>query len=382
MAGLLGAIKFVPMVLLLGQGDFREASLYPTHPDAWLRNFEQLWYGLLHHVPGLPLTDADGNPRVQEYVTLQPGLGGLLLLPAGLIAAVRDRRTWPWLAAGAALLWMAFGPHAPVDGFRPLHGLPLFGSMRGPLRYLSLPVLVTICLLAGVGAQALPRRGVVAALAVVLCLVTGADARTLYRTSFVYTADPLPPPAVGSEGLRTRSLGLAGAINLRKYSNVARGLPTIYMAEDLPLPVGAVPAVWVTPDGPEPEARYQGEAFATDPDGLARGAARPDPVRIATLRAQEVVVEHRLGRPGLVVVNQNASDGWTCDRPLSPEYARWTGRLTFEAPAGAETTICRWRQRGLGAGAAGSALGLGLLVGLWRGGSAGQRPGRRPGRRR
>ena len=66
LAGLLGAIKFVPMVDLLGAGDFREARIYPTHPDAWYRSFDQLWYGLFHRVPSVPLYDADAAPACRS----------------------------------------------------------------------------------------------------------------------------------------------------------------------------------------------------------------------------------------------------------------------------------------------------------------------------
>ena len=68
LGGALGAIKFLPMMDLLGAGEFRKMDFYPSHPDAWYRNWDQLWYGLFHRVPGLPLLDADGGPRIQECV--------------------------------------------------------------------------------------------------------------------------------------------------------------------------------------------------------------------------------------------------------------------------------------------------------------------------
>ena len=84
-AGLLGGLKFIPMLEILSSAKFRKLAEYPLHPDAWYVGFQQLWYGLWHHVPALPLLDRDGNPRVQEYITLMPGLSALLL--AGVASA-------------------------------------------------------------------------------------------------------------------------------------------------------------------------------------------------------------------------------------------------------------------------------------------------------
>ena len=129
---------------------------YPDHPDAWYRSWEHVWYALFHHVPNVPITDHDGNPRIQEYMTLLPGAATVVLALGGALEVFRGRaRTAvPWLGVGAVFFWLSFGLHAPVDGFEFLRRLPLFASMRGPLRYLNFPVLLTLCLLAGVGFQA------------------------------------------------------------------------------------------------------------------------------------------------------------------------------------------------------------------------------------
>ncbi len=380
LAGALGAVKFVPMLDLLGRGDFREASIYPTHPDAWYRSFDQLWYGLFHQVPQVPILDADGGPRVQEYVTLRPGVGALLLALCGLVAAVRGGHrhpALPFVVAGGVFLWLGFGPWSPLDGFRALHELPLFSSMRGPLRYFNYPLLLAICVLTGVGFGALEpllarRRWLpigAAAVALLLCLPGALASRDLLRTSFLYSADPLPPAAVWrSEGLRTRSTGRAHALNLRKYSNIRRGVPTVYVPEDIPIEVAAVPAVWLEPDGTStPDPAWRGEAFLTD-----RGAGE---VRVVTWRAQELVTAHSLSRPARVVLNQNHWEGWRCD---GAEAVEFQGLLAFEAPAGEGLqTTCRWRQPGMGLGFAGSLLGLVGALALWP--WRRQKPGRRGG---
>lgn len=377
LAGLLGGVKFVPMLDLLGRGDFREAAIYPTHPDAWYQSFDQLLYALFHRVPQVPLYDVDGGPRVQEYMTLLPGLGALLLAPVGVAAVVRRGRTHPalpWLVAGGLFLWLSFGPWAPVDGFRALHALPLFGSMRGPLRYFNYPVLLALQLLAGVGFAALVgslsdrRRVAAAAVAALLCLPASLQGRALYETAFVYAAQELPPqPHWHSEGLRGRSGARGGAVNLRKYGNVRRGVPTIYVPEDIPIEVAPMPAGWVGVDGAvTPEPLYAGEVFLTD-----AGAGRAE---VTAWLPNELVTSHSLSRPTTVVLNQNAWEGWVC----GGEPARAVdGRIAFDAAAGDDgSTICRWSPPGRGLGLALSLLGLVGVAALWP--FRRPRPGRRP----
>jgi hypothetical protein len=378
LAGLLGAVKFVPMIDLLGRGDFREASLYPTHPDAWYRNFDQLWYGLFHRVPSVPLYDADAAPRIQEYMTLQPGLGALLLAAVGIVLVARHGRAHkglPFLVAGVIFLYLSFGPWAPVDAFRGLRMLPLFSSMRGPLRYFNFPILLMICLMAGVGMQTVaaalksrPRAlAAAAAFVILLCLPASLDSRALYRTAFLYAAETLPAPAVWrSEGLSARSGGRSPTLNLRKYGNVRRGVPTIYVPEDIPMEVPLLPAIWIEPDGSTtPEPRYLGEVWLTDPEAGTAG--------VVSWRAAELITAHSLSRPATVVLNQNSWEGWSCgDRAVLAE----AGRLAFVAPAGEGlTTTCRWRPPRLALGAALSLVGLvgtGLLW-PWRRPKAGRR---------
>ncbi len=397
-AGLLGAVKFLPMIDLLAAGEFREATVYPTHPDAWYRNFEQVWYGLFHRVPEVPIVDKDGNPRVQEYMTLLPGLGVLLLATLALPRVLRrDHPALPFALAGAAFGWLCFGPHAWVDGFRGLSLLPLFSSMRGPLRYFNYPLLVGLIVVASAGVDAIGERAAArdpsepvgatwaprarwAAVGLGLLLGWPAmrDARSLYDTAFLYAAEELPPTtSIRSEGLSGRSTGSAHRLNLRKYSNMRRGVPTIYVPEDLPIDVAAVPALILQPDGSvEAEPAYRGEAWAATRASLSGAEdAPPGTARLVALRPQEIVVEHSLREPGLVLINQNAWDGWTCgDRPVSRDADTWEGLLGFEAPAGeALTTTCRWWPRGLVPGAALSILGVLGLGALW--------PWRRAGRR-
>jgi len=314
-------------------------------------------------------------------MTLAPGLGTLLLAGLGM-ASIRSRshKALPWLLVTLAFAWLSFGPHAPVDAFKPLHSLPLFSSMRGPLRYLNYPLVLGLCVLAGFGFQVLmdhlpeSRRSwgipLLAAIVLGLCLPNALDVRRLYRSSFLYGIenDALDPNVL-SEGLRGRSSSATPKVNLRKYVNIRRDLPTIYVPEDLPFDVRALPRVWVDADGePDLELEYKGEAWV-EPSEVGRA-------NIASRKGQVLVVEHTLTQPARIVLNANAWEGWKCGGRSAGES---DGLLAFEAPAGeAGRTVCRWSQPKLGLGITGSVLGfLGLIfLWPWRANAAGRRKAR------
>ena len=377
-AGLLGGLKFIPMLEILSSAKFRKLAEYPLHPDAWYVGFQQLWYGLWHHVPALPLLDRDGNPRVQEYITLMPGLSALLLAGVGLpVALRRGHPALPFALSGVVFLWLCFGPHAPIDGFLVLFQLPLFGSMRGPLRYANWPVLLGIATLAGVGFQALrqrlePRLGTrlapaLLALVVLGTLPTATSARSLFRSSFLYALDDLPTPdPVVSEGLKGISAGGAHRLNLRKYINVRRGVPTIYDPEDLPMKVGALPAYRLKPKGgTEPELAYAGETWVTT-RATTRTGAELGSATLVQYRGAEIDVAWTTTGPATVMVNQNGMRGWRCEGGAVSEAARekW-GLLGIDVDAGEGRATCRWRPPRLGWGLASSGLGLLALLVLW-----------------
>lgn len=386
-AALLGAVKFLPMLHLLGATDFRQTADYPRHPDAWYFSLEQLWYALFHHVPELRVVDADGNPRVQEYMTLMPGMGLLLLCAVGLPAALRRTSTaWPWLLVGVVFGWLSFGPNAPVDGFRLLRQLPLFSSMRGPLRYFNFPLLLGMCVVAAVGFEVLrtylegylrgSRAGLRPAVGLALLLVTALlclpaalQVRGLYDTSFLYPADPLPKPdTVQSEGLRPEFSG-DDLLNLRVYRNVLRGVPTIYSPEDIPIRSSALPARWLGARGDfEEEPDYHGEAWLRgEGQGDSVQPAEHGSAQIIDYRGQVIELAHSMAEPGVVIVNQNHWPGWTCgDRPLHEQSIKDLGVLAFNAPAGNnQSTTCTWQPPRFTLGLIGSLLGVIALLCLW-----------------
>lgn len=385
LAFLLGAPKFLPMLDFLGEADFRETTDYPLHPDAWYLDLKQFWFALFHHVPEFPLVDKDGNPRIQEYMTLQPTAAVLLFALAGMRSAVRrNHPAWPWTFVTLIFLWLSFGPHAPVDAFRALRELPLFASMRGPLRYFNYPVLLGLCIVAAVGFDEAARqlrtatarngdgtwrRTALVAVALLLSLPVSLDSRNLYRSSFLYPIEELPAQErLQSEGLRQDFSG-DHLLNLRTYVNVRRGTPTIYTPEDIPLKPRAVPAQWLGATGEvEAEPEYRGEAWVTTENHLA-GDERPVPGRAEVIhyRAQDILVRHDLTEPAIVVINQNSWPGWTCgDRPLSKTIHEMHGLLAFQAPEGAAgQTTCSWQPRGLKAGLVLCGLGVLSLALLW-----------------
>lgn len=385
-AALLGGAKFLPMLDLLESSGFREATRYPIHADAWYVSFSQFWYGLFHTVPALPLLDKDGSPRVQEYVPLLPGLGTLVLAGVGAVFGARPgQRAFPWFVVGAVFLWLSFGPHAPFDLFSILHPLPLFRSMRGPLRYFGFPVLLSCCLLSAVGVDGLrstlalswPRARVglghawlLALLAILMNLPSAMEGRILYRSAFLFGV-PMPqdPVEPRSEGLFGASHGGAQALNLRKYSNLVRGVPTVFQPEDLPIPVAPVPQHWLHSNGQIlRDPGYLGEAWPVLADGTAQ-VDTPDHglARVIAWLPNEVVIETALVAPGVVAVNQNHRPGWTCgERPVVPIPRDRGVQLGFQAPAGPGVlTRCKYFPPWLVPGLLSSLLGVvgcGLLL--------------------
>lgn len=376
-AALLGGHKYLPMLELLDAGGFREPAAYPTHHDAWYLDLRHLWYGLFHLVPAVPLVDRDGNPRVEEYVSIAPGLGSLLLAGWALLRLRRRDPLWPVVGCAAVFCWLSLGPHAPWDGFRLLHPLPLFASMRGPLRYFTWPILFALSLLAGLGLDRLvgPRagcaaglvRGGVVALTLILNGPTLSQGRELLRTSFLYAmprADLDGEPQ--SEGLFGFSLGGAQSLNLRKYLNTVRGVPTVYTAEDLPLPAGPTPEFWLYADGRRvADPGYLGEAWPVDADGTPLvDQEGHEFARVVELRANEVIVETNLAKGGFVAVNQNHRPGWTCGGDVVIALARDRGPIFgFRAPAGlGQITSCRYQPPWFVAGLVLTAAGFVLVL--------------------
>ena len=387
LAAALGAARYLPMLALLREAGFRAWSSYPTHPDSWYHDLAQLAYALLHSVPQGAVHDRFGHPLVQEYATLQPGLAALALAPLALTRRAR-RAALPWAVVTGVFLWLAFGPNAPLDLFRPLHALPLFGSMRGPLRYLNFPVITGLAVLAALGFAALtsgasPRhRAALAGLTLLVTLPSARDARQHYAVAF-----SRPLPTVGaeeptaSEGLLRWSRGGADALNLRKYINVRRGVPTIYRAEDIALPVAATPSRWLDREGRwSDEPTWRGEAWLLRPGAAAQSRGH---VEVAAWEPGAVRLRHDLANPAVIVVNQNSAAGWSCgDRELVEELVPGgASPLAFRAPAGEDLeTTCRYRQPGLRSGAALSLLAL-LVLGWLATGRPGQPTGYAPASR-
>jgi len=353
------------MVRVLAAGDFREITAYPQDYDAWHGSLPDFVHGLLSCVPFPGTYDDRGFATAPEFGYL--GLG-LPLLVLGMAVFVRPRAVsggvWVMLALAVLFAWLGFGPHAPVDLFRPLWSLPVFHSMRGPVRYTSFVVAWAACPVAAAGLQLLARallrrsvpRAVVVALAA-LCLAWPAvQSACRNGTSFTHRIPLSTPPTEPfvQEALRGTHFGQSRGGdqafdrgNLLKYANLKVGVGTVYRPEDLPVEPRAQGRRIYHVDLRQyvENPRYFGEAMCEPGDGTAQ---------VVAAGAGEFEVAVVLQQPGRVILNQNWADGWRAwlgEREVTA--SEWFGLLSVEVDAaGTHTLTFRYRSPGFDLGLA------------------------------
>ncbi len=330
----MAAAKVLPMVAFLGSQQFRKIASYPDDYDAWFFTLADLWRGWNFTVPTPGTYDDVGSATLAEFSFLGLGLPlALLILAAGLLWRSAPRGTWVMAVVGALFLWFSFGPQAPVDLFRPLWSLPVFHSMRGPIRYTSFVVVWAACPVAAAGLQALAARlgrdrvrwiAVLGVLALVWPAVLSVGRNT---SSFTHRVPPTTPPAENfyQEGLWGDRFGQSRGGdpsydhgNVLKYANLKAGIGTVYEPEDVP--VGS----WVQGrriyhvdrriyvDNPS----YRGEAWCLMSECDAR---------VVEAGPNEIVVEATMVQPDILIINQNWTDAWIASHGRAEE---WTERTS------------------------------------------------------
>jgi hypothetical protein len=365
------AVKLVPMALALRHEDFRRVPVYPTDYDSWYGSVAQFVHCALNVVPFPGQYDARGFGTLAEFGYLGLGPIAALLLVLSIVLARRaPRRIWVPAVCFALFVWLSFGPNAPVDLFRPLWPLPLFESMRGPIRYTSFVVFWLACPLAAVGLQSL-RGGarrvptwVVGAVAVAACAWPAVQSAGRFATSFTEELQRTPrtDEAFHQEALvgdlRGQSRGGDTTFthgNLLKYTNLKAGIGTIYDPEDLPaVPVAeGIRRYHVDERRYLPNPGYRGEAWC---------AAHECDARVVDVRANRVVVEATLRQGDVLVLNQRWNPAWVVSQGDLADAGGLVGARASEA--GEVTVEFRYRSPGFVAGACTSLATLCLAVGL------------------
>lgn len=335
----MAAIKLLPMVEFLGREQFREIASYPDDHDAWFFGLGDLYNGWMWAVPPVGTYDEMGNGTLAEFSFLGLGLPlALLIFAAGVLWRHAPRGTWVMAAVGALFIVFSFGPNSPVDLFRPLWSLPVFHSMRGPIRYTSFVIVWAACPVAAAGMQALATRNatritarlgrgrerLVVLLAVATLVWPATVSLSRNGTSLTRRVPPSEPVAEGfyQEGLWGEWFGQSRGGdpsydhgNVLKYANLKAGIGTVYEPEDVPVDS------WVQGrrvyhvdrrvyvDNPS----YRGEAWceATECDA-----------HVVEAGPNEIVVEATLDRPDILILNQNWTEAW---RTSSGRADEWLG---------------------------------------------------------
>ena len=316
----LAAVKVLPMCMFLAWQGFRDVSEYPHDYDSWYFSMAQFWDSLLHVVPFPGLYDDHGSATLAEFGYLGLGLPAVLLFACALAFPRRvSAGAWAMAVVGVLFAWLSFGPNASVDLFKPLWSLPVFGSMRGPVRYTSFVVMWAACPLAAAGLQALAGgirgRAVPPALMVVLAagVLVWPAVQSAQRNSTSFTQRVTPPPP--AEHFIQEELGSAhfgqsrgGSPryhwgNVLKYANMKAGIGTVYEPEDLP--ADTTPEGWriynVDLCRYVPNQLYQGEAWCSEHECWAE---------VIEARANLIVVRAVLTQPDWVVINQQWHPAW------------------------------------------------------------------------
>jgi hypothetical protein len=373
----IAAVKLVPMVRVLAAGDFREIAAYPQDYDAWHGSLGEFGRGLLFTVPFPGSYDEVGFATAPEFGYL--GLGLPLLVLAAAIA-IKPRAVsggvWVMLALAVTFAWLGFGPHAPVDLFRPLWSLPVFHSMRGPVRYTSFVVAWAACPVAAAGLQQLARIAmkravppwVIAALAVAALAWPATQSAIRFGTSFTRAVrlSTAPEQPLVQEALRGTHFGQSRGGddafdrgNVLKYANLKVGVGTVYRPEDLPVEPRAQGSRIYQVDLRQyvDNPRYSGEVMCGEGDCGAE---------VVAARANELVVRVDLPGPDRVILNQNYADGWRASYgDAEVEAHDWFGLLAADVQSSGPVEVTfRYRSPGFDLGLAISVATLAGCVAL------------------
>lgn len=363
--GLLGAVKFLPMLELVSSRGWRIESR--SHGVGLLDGVSGPVLGLFRTADAVGSYNADGVPASNEYE-----FGGLALLVGilALVGLVRSRAGRPLiglLLLTAGLGWQP-GQGLQLSLFSPLHHVPIFSAMRDTARYVQFFLVLWSCLAAGLGWQEIrklvPPRRLRIALLILGLLPAAWSSMQLHRTTFRYAPDPRSPVVESFYSLELLESPSAGEVERRLLTWYApqAGIAVHYRPEDMPpRRAASLQARWEVPvSGPwQRSSEWRGEAWIAEGNGQVREIT-PGPDRFD--------LDLALEDAGLVSLNQNFHPDWQVSAPAGASIESRDGLLALRLPNGHTGRVqLRFRSRTLRLGAALS-LGSLLLLGglLWR----------------
>lgn len=264
-----------------------------------------------------------------KNIGLGPWIAFLAL--AGLILAWK--KVWPLLPALVLFVWVGLGPNAPLDLFRLLHKLPVFGSMHWPMKYVNFFVAFSLCIFAGGTVDFLVRniskrwRTLVLAAALAPMLPLAINHMRLLDSSFTQG----PPDFVTAQSpgefrqvaaFAESPRGAARPYQANMYWLLLQNIGTIDWDGDLLLPENATPSERILVDGSRVKVpEYRGEAYLVGEGKITS----------FTMGVNRFAVAGTAEEPGLVVINQNHNPAWK-GRPSQTEP--YKGLLAMPVAAG------------------------------------------------
>ncbi|MFQ5809087.1 MAG: hypothetical protein ACE5JM_05665 [Armatimonadota bacterium] len=308
----LGVAFFVGMVRLLPALEFMAGQGGLTHPELQLHAGQDEPYGPSWRELWHTVCSIDG--RLGTVTT-----GWLPIILLGAASCSFWKRSFPWVVTLVLCSWLVLADKAPVDIFRLLQGLPVFGTITSPYKYFSFPIV--LCIALGSGQffwllRRLPRRWLEHVCSVVL--IVAAVGFLCVKTTAVQLrtyAAAIPASALVPEGKFFNVQGLRLARNRATplaavaYTNLLRNVGTVDWHTAMPLAENAVPKYYVNAEGDHivnPE--YRGEAFLVGESGALEGVAE------VTFRPNSIAVRVTVPKPGVLIINQNYHPAWRTDR--------------------------------------------------------------------
>lgn len=307
LAALFASIKLLPMAEVLRQNprrleSYEKAAVGSAGPGT-------IADSLL--LPG-PFTGADrpafpdGSPADSTIY-----MGVIPLLFAGAAFIFRWRKTRALLIPLILFTLLAMGDRSPVDLFRLLWHLPLYGSLRTPNKYFSFFIAFIIAAAAGAVLPGSFRKKRVNLLIAALAIIAAARlflATLPYHLSLAGSPPPRWPRQSFYQVMSRRDDGLRHRYERDQYFLVLQGIGKINWYGNIYLAENAVPRYfYVYPHGSDEgwaNPAYRGETF------FLRGL---NGARIAKWSPAELEIEVTVREEDTLIINQNYDRNWKTD---------------------------------------------------------------------
>jgi hypothetical protein len=267
-----------------------------------------------------------GTHGAESYVTI----GWLPVVLFAIAACFFWKRALPWGIALVLFTWITLADKAPLDLFRLLQTLPVFGTIALPYKYFAFQIVLSIAVGAGQFFWLLPRLPYrwlehLCAIVLILAGVGFLYPRIMELQRATYTLEiPREYFTQHEEFFNVQSSDLprnrSQPPRAVTYLNLLQNIGTIDWHTALPIAENAIPRYFVdTANSFSPNSQYQGEVFFPDesrPSAVAGPdeQAPPGSVTSWSFGPNSIVADVIVDRPSVLVINQNYHPAWRTDQ--------------------------------------------------------------------